>query len=219
MTNLDWLSQSVCSTEALGFDATYADAYALLSQVNTWEKFHGARAEDGVAARQAFERALALDPQLPEAQLARGLYAVYVSDDLDQALVDLGAVVKSRPNSAEAHWVLGLALRRNGRMEEALSQLSLAWDLDPLNKIYADGPYVTLRGLRRIPEAIAQIDIWLARFPGDPDFYFYRAQLEARLRNSSEPLHAVLRDHGHLFDADMRKLVEIGDGAVRRALP
>ena len=105
--------------------------------------------------------------------------------------------------------MLGLALRRSGRMEEALNHLLLAWELDPLNASYSSGAYVTLKGLRRIPEAIAQIDLWLTRFPGDPDFYFYRAQLEARLRKSGEPLHALLRDRGHLFDADTRILIEL----------
>ena len=65
--------------EALRFDPDYADALALLSQANTWRHFYSPRLADGVAARQAFERALTIDPQLPEARLARGLYAMYVA--------------------------------------------------------------------------------------------------------------------------------------------
>ncbi|MGH8674438.1 MAG: TIR domain-containing protein, partial [Burkholderiales bacterium] len=58
--------------EALRFDSDFADALSLLSQANTWTFFFSRRPEDGVAAVQPFERALAIDPQLPEAQLARG---------------------------------------------------------------------------------------------------------------------------------------------------
>ncbi|HET7064644.1 MAG TPA: TIR domain-containing protein, partial [Rudaea sp.] len=123
--------------EAVAFDPDYADAQALLSQAQTWTFFARRLPADGAAAKKTFERALAIDAQLPEAQLARGLYMMYVADDLDGALVDLASVVLLRPNSATAHSALGFALRRRARFDEALGHQIRARDLDPLNQAYA----------------------------------------------------------------------------------
>ena len=194
--------------EALRFDPDYADALALLSQAYTWTYFYRPRPADGAAARQAFERALAIDPQLPEAQLARGLYAMYVTADLDQALADLAAVVRLRPNSAAAHSALGMALRRRGRMTESLVHAVRAWDLDPLNHAYDGSPIITLLGLRRYPEAIEQTTLYSKRFPNSPDGYLTRAHLESYLQHSVEPLRAALREHGNVFDPLYHKVIE-----------
>jgi TolB-like protein len=193
--------------EALRFDPDYADALALLSRANTWAFFFSRRPEDGAAAKSAFERALAIDPKLPEAHLARGMYAMYVAADLDQALAELEAVVQARPNSAEAHSYLGWALRRRGRIADALEQQVRASDLDPLNLAYT-GPVITLLGLRRYPEAVEWTKTNSKRFPNEPDWYFTRARIEGYLQNSAEPLRTALRDHGTLLDPPYHKAIE-----------
>ncbi len=195
--------------EAVRLDPNYADAYALLSQANTTRYVLIAeRPEFGVAAKQNLERAYALDPQSPDAQLARGLYTLYVSKNPAQALTDLAAVVKLRPNSAPAHNAYGFALRRAGRMDEALEHLVRAWDLDPLNLAYDSPGIVTLIGLRRYPEAIKHAELDFARFPNDVDSFLVRARLEARIQNSSEPMRAALRDYGTQIAPPARKLFE-----------
>jgi TolB-like protein len=194
--------------EATRLDPDYADAQALLSRVHTWAYFFGRRAEDGTAARKAYERALAIDPKLADAQLARGMYAMYVTTDIDQALADLSAALQSRPNSAEAHQVLGFALRRRGRMQEALEHFERAADLDPLNETYGESPVVTLIALRRWPEALARIDVNRRRFPNDLRRDAWRAWVEAQSRNDTEPLRAALRTLGPKLDRSTRSELE-----------
>ena len=195
--------------EALRYDPDYVDALALLSQAHTFLYQRYERPEDRVKALQAADRAFLIDPNLPEARLARGLYALYVSLDPDQALTDLEAVVQLRPNSALAHEALGFALRRRGRVAEALPHLVRAWDLDPLNGAYVDAPRVTLIGLNRFPEAIEQTKPWAKRFPDDVTAYLTRGYLEGLLQHSVEPLRAALRDHGHSLDPPDHAGVEI----------
>jgi TolB-like protein/Tfp pilus assembly protein PilF len=196
--------------EAVALDPSYSDALALLSQVDTFEFQHSQRSEDGARAKQAFERALAADSQLPEVQLARGLYAMYVSDNLDQAIIDLNGVLRTRPNSSRAHATLGFALRRRGRMTEALEHFQRAWDLDPLNVAYAGSPVVTLLGLRRFPEAIEWTNLVARRFPDDPDQYISRARLDAYLHNSVEPLRTLLLTHRNLLEPLDQRVIEAG---------
>jgi TolB-like protein/Tfp pilus assembly protein PilF len=185
---------------ALRIDPDFTDALTLLSQTDTWAYFVGGHREDAVKAEQSLRRALALDPHFPDTLLARGLYALYVSHDLEQATNDLSAAVLLRPNSSRAHAALGFALRRRARWSEGLEHLSRAWDLDPLNVDYATAPFNTLVGLRRYPEAIEQANLFTKRDPTDARGYLGRATIEGYLQRSAAPLRAVLREHGRLLD-------------------
>jgi TolB-like protein len=195
---------------AVKLDPGYAEAYAWLSLVNTslFYKTVPRHPEDGVAARHAFERAFEIDPDLPEARLARGMYATDVALDPGQATVDLQAVVRSRPSSAWAHLVLGLTLRRLGRMDEALGHFVRAWDLDPLNQANSLQPLVTLLGLRRWPEAIEQSVLQLRRFPDDAWHSMFRAHIESVAHHDVEPMRVALREHGQEVDAKARAVIE-----------
>ena len=193
---------------ALRLDPDYTDALALLSQACTWLFFKLQHEADGACARKNYERALALDPRLPEARLARGLYEMYVTADLDQAFADLDAVVRMRPNAADAHSVLGFVLRRRSRFDEAMAHFTRAWDLDPLNHAYDGGTFTTLLGLRRYPELLDQTRLYQRRFPADTSIYIYRAFIEARLQHSVEPVRGALRDHGNALSIGDRKIAE-----------
>jgi TolB-like protein/Tfp pilus assembly protein PilF len=191
--------------EAVRFDPDYTDALALLSQTYIWAFQAKGHHEDAVEAQQALQRALAIDPQLPEGILARGAYTMYVMHDPDRAMADLEVAVRVRPNSVRAHAALGFALRRRARWGEALGHLDRARDLDPLNRVYAWGSLNTLEGLRRYPEALGQCKLLVQRFPNDPNFHWWQAMIESYLQHSVEPLRALLRDHRALFDvADLK---------------
>ncbi len=179
--------------ESIRMDPNFSDAYAFLSQIYTTDFTNHADPKLGDVARQAYERAFAIDPQLPEAKLARGLHALYVDKNLDQALNDLGEVVVLRPNSAEAQSSLGLALRRAGRSADSIAPFSRAYEIDPLNLRYGPRLGQTLLGLRRFPEAFRHQETILARFPGNGFLRWLRAYVQSRLQRSSEPLQAVWR--------------------------
>jgi TolB-like protein/Tfp pilus assembly protein PilF len=196
--------------EAVQLDPDYADALALLAQSYILTFQNSSRPEDGAKAKQALERVVAADPQLPEVQLARGLYSMYVSGNIDQAMVDLDTVIRLRPNSSRVHEFLAFALRRRGRAAEALEHFQRAWDLDPLNYAYLGGPAGTLLGLRRFPEVIEWTKLFAKRFPNSSDSYVARARIESYLQNSVEPLRTLLRTHGNLIDPVEQHVIEAG---------
>ena len=195
--------------EALRFDPECADALALLAQAHVWAYFEGHTPADAAAARQAYERALAIDPDLPEAVLARGLYAMYAGDNLDQALDDLTVVARRRPNSAQAHESLGFALRRKARFAEALEQQQVSLELDPLSGRYYEHVLTTLQGLRRFPEALELTHVFERRFPNEPEVYAVRAHIQGYLTGGFvAPLRSALGEHGTQFVAETRKALE-----------
>lgn len=196
--------------QAVRLDPDYADALALLSQACTGMYFDKENEADARCAKENYERVLALDPQLPEARLARGVYELYVAKDLERAIADLQDVAQLRPNSAEAHFALAAALRRAGRLNEAIVHFSRAWDLDPLNPYYSGQTEVTLLGLRRYPEMVDQIKLAQRRFPADAGNYFEIAQIQCRIQHSLEPLRLALREHGDTLPKEDRTATEAG---------
>jgi len=195
--------------EAIALDPEFADAWALLSQAHGWTFFATSKPEEGASAKDAFERAFAIDPALAEARLARGIYELYVTRDLDRAIADFDEYSKLRPSSGIAEAMLGFALRRKARFDEAIAHFDRAWVLDPLNEAYSGGTLTTLLALRRYPEAIARIDVFRARFPTRHRALFTQARIEGQIRGGDiEPLRRALAEHGHLLDAAGRTGVE-----------
>jgi serine/threonine-protein kinase len=69
-------------------------------------------------ARRASEKALALDPSLPEAQLALGRILL-ATGETEKGIQILKKVLERQPKDADALRVLAMALTKAGRLEEA----------------------------------------------------------------------------------------------------
>jgi TolB-like protein len=115
---------------AVGIDPSYAPAWDALGRRYYWDSTYG----DGGApmlsrSDSAFERALALDPNLISAagalitnQMDRG--------NIGRAYAQASALVKRRPESPSAHFVLSYVLRYAGLLDEAARECNTAFRLD-----------------------------------------------------------------------------------------
>jgi tetratricopeptide (TPR) repeat protein len=121
----------------------------------------------GEAARSDIGRALALQPDLPEAFVARGAYHTYVTVDPERGLVDLERALAVAPNDAETQWRAGMTLRRLGRFDEALAHYERAVRLSPSDKWYAFVFADTLTALGRHDEADRAFTVFIERHPSD----------------------------------------------------
>lgn len=89
--------------------------------------------EAHLLARNNIDRALALDPQQPEAYVARGM--LYADEyRYDEALASLEQAIAINPSLAEAWTWRGRLLYRFGRIKESKRSLLKALELDPLHK-------------------------------------------------------------------------------------
>jgi TolB-like protein len=195
-TNVDGDQVRHLLEQSLHLDPQYADAAALLSYVCTMIFALGDGKTYADCSRDNYTRALKIDPQLPEAQLARGLYEQYVAKDLGQAMPDFVAVVRLRPNTPQAHTALGRALRKSGRMDEALAHFQRAWELDPLSNGGSHMVLTTLAGLRRLPELLAARRLFQQRFPSIAYARIDVARTEGLMQHSLEPVRLALRRYG-----------------------
>lgn len=117
--------------KSVGLDADFAPAWLLLGR----RYYIAGRYGDGgnimlERSKSAEERALALDPDYTEA--ATSLVGWYVEGgDLPKAFARAEDLVRRRPDSADAHYMLGYTLRYAGLLEEAAQQCEIAFSLDP----------------------------------------------------------------------------------------
>jgi TolB-like protein len=195
--------------QALRLDPNYADAAALLSALCTLQFALDNDQSHTNCARDNYLRALTIDPQLPEARLARGLYEMYVAKDLEQATADFNDVVRLRPNSVLAQNALGRALRKHGQMTEGLAHFLHSWELDPLSNGASHLVLTTLAGLRRYPELLAARRLFQQRFPSIAFARIDVARTDAQIQNTIEPLRTAIRQYGSTLSTDERNRAEV----------
>ena len=160
--------------EAIALEPGFALAYALRAKVRV-DMFNETRDDSiGEAAHSDIERALALQPGLPEAFVARGAYHTYVTADPQRGLVDLEQALAVAPNDAETQWRAGMTLRRLGRFDEALAHYERAVRLSPSDKWYAVVVASTLTELGRHDEANQAFTVFIERHPSDLHLRMWR---------------------------------------------
>jgi len=117
---------------ALDLDPNFALAVARYSQLESWivHTFDptSARREK---ARALAERALQLQPDLPEAHLARGVSYYYGDNDYDAALKEFEIAQRGLPNESEIYLYIGSIQRRQGKWAESTANMEKAVNLNP----------------------------------------------------------------------------------------
>jgi serine/threonine-protein kinase len=186
---------------AVGLDPGYALAFGRLSTLHA-EAYEYAldRSEQRLRlAREAADRAIRIDPELPEGHLALGYY-YYVVRDLDLALEELAIAERGLPGSAWFLWVRALVLKRQGEWDEALASLERALALSPREPYLLFELGTTYFSLRSYEEAEAHFDRALALQPDAVEVAVLRAFVPLFGRGDTGPLRALAEAIPLAFD-------------------
>jgi TolB-like protein/Tfp pilus assembly protein PilF len=117
---------------AIELDPNFALAIARYSQLESWLLHDGDRApERREKARGLAERALQLQPDLPEAHLALGFSYYYGDSNYDAALREFEIARRGLPNESEVYLAIGAIQRRQGKWAESTANLEKAVSLNP----------------------------------------------------------------------------------------
>ena len=117
---------------AIELDPNFALAIARYSQLESWLLHEGDRApERRDKARTLAERALQLQPDLPEAHLALGFSYYYGDNNYDAALREFEIAQRGLPNESEVYLAIGAIQRRQGKWAESTANLQKAASLNP----------------------------------------------------------------------------------------
>jgi TolB-like protein len=131
--NLERLRQSEQLYErAIELDPNFALAIARYSQLESWIVHDRERTvERREKARTLANRALQLQPNLPEAHLALGFSYYYGDNDYDAALKAFEIARRGLPNESEVYMAIGAIQRRQGNWAESTANLEKAVSLSP----------------------------------------------------------------------------------------
>ena len=164
-----------CFEQAVELDPMYSAAYAGLSEVCTalgYTTFLPAP-EASRAALEAAERAVTLDPSLPEGHTALGWTKTLFAIDMRTAERDFQRALEIAPGYAPAHGYYALLLCGLGRFDQALDHASQARHHDPLWMMM---PFIMSQVLicaRKFQEAEHQMRELLALDPNFDGCYWY----------------------------------------------
>jgi TolB-like protein/Flp pilus assembly protein TadD len=117
---------------AVELDPNFALAIARYSQLESWMARDIDRApERREKARTLAERALELQPDLPEAHLARGYSYYWGDNNYGAALKEFEIAQRGLPNESEVYLAIGAIQRRQGKWAESTANLEKAASLNP----------------------------------------------------------------------------------------
>lgn len=125
---------------ALKIDEGYALAWCVLADCITWRAIRGMAApvEAAKEAIAAVNKALEIDPRLPDAYASKGLLLTHTGA-LAEGLRALEKAVELNPGYAEAYNLLGRALYSYERIPESLAAIEKSLNLDPLSMMVYTG--------------------------------------------------------------------------------
>jgi TolB-like protein len=165
--------------EAVRLDPSFVLAWAYLSIAQSLSYWLGydASAARLSAAKEAVDRAVALDPNLPETHLALGYHRYYGERDFAGALTEFHQAEEGLPNNSHVARAIALIHRRLGHWDEAVAGLKRAVELDPRNVAASSLLAFTYRVQRRFPEALATADRILALEPNNSTALWIKASV------------------------------------------
>lgn len=185
---------------AIALDPNYAPAQASLAIAYAQMGFLSIvpRNEASHKAKEAAERALALDDTLAEAHTALA-YATFLFDwDWHGSDIEFRRSLELNPNSADAHLLYSLYLTFSGRFDDAIRENQVAIRLDPLNAFVNFNLGWTYYIARRYAEGISFMQDLQRRHPDYPYAHHHLAALYAGLGKCSDAL--VEAEHNPGFD-------------------
>ena len=138
-----WFEKAISSyEEAVSIDPSYALAHAAMAEAYIYNAFFGwqTHRESIVKGKESIEKALQLDPALPEAHLMKAFVATYHDWDGPTAAREYRRALELYPNSSRSLMRYAIFLEfYEERHKEALETIDKAEELDPLDllvKIY-----------------------------------------------------------------------------------
>lgn len=152
-----WTSSIRYYEQALKLDPDYALAYCGIADTYAYMGGVVMPSKEAVVKEKEFaQKALELDPELPEAHLSLAC-ALGGAFDWRNAQVEFDRAIELNPNLAWAYEIYAWFLGGLGRLDEAIAKDKKAIELDPLNSFFQSALAYFLYHARRYDDAIVQI--------------------------------------------------------------
>ena len=169
--------------KAIARDPNFAPAYSGLADAYAYlaETFVSAPNEVMPKAREAATKAVALDDNSAAAHTSLGAVMLDYDRDIPGAQRELRRAVQLNPGSSYSHHWYAHSLEAQGRLPEAMKEMRVALDLDPLSLPVTWDIGNELICARQFEEAARHLSKAHDLFPNNPIIEFLRAESFNRL--------------------------------------
>jgi TolB-like protein/Tfp pilus assembly protein PilF len=180
---------------AVELDPSFALAWAALARTHDnlyW--FYIDRSDARLTrVKEAVDRALRLQPELPEAHVAAGYYHYHGHLDYESALREFNIAAKSRPNDSDILSSIGFVERRLGKWDDARANITKAATLDPRSVETSEEAGLTLMWVRSYPEAEPFLRRPTTLAPDQPTGYGWLAEFYLVWKGDRAATASVIR--------------------------
>jgi serine/threonine protein kinase/tetratricopeptide (TPR) repeat protein len=192
----DMLTSVKMYEKAVELDNTFAIAYAQLSDalLNLYWFYYDRTEECLAKAKEAADKAMTLNPDLPEAHWALGMYYYHGLLDYEHALEQFGIAQKSQPNNSGILEAIGWVKRRQGKFEECLENFKKVLELDPQSFTNAVILAETYSLMRQYKDAERRFDLAISLAPNTSRAYVYKAWLYLSWMGNTEKAREVMEN-------------------------
>jgi len=175
-TKLNGREPIVMFDSAIALDPNFALAWAQKSKACTELSFGGGLENFPYrdTALHSAERALELNPNLPEAHIALGTYHNFLGTDYDRALAEFAVAHSEIHANADLSQAIGIVKMRQGKWDEAVEEFEEAARLDPLNTTRYYWLANLFAQLRDFKKADQYVNRSFALAPGNADAVFMK---------------------------------------------
>ena len=178
--------------QATALDPSFALAYAQLSRLQSWLYQSidptPARLEK---ARAAADEALRLQPELPEAHMAKGFLYYYGERNYDAALREFATARKGLPNEAGIFRAIAAIERRQGKWDASTRHYLRAVSLNPNDAVLIENLALNYMSLRDYPNAAKTFDRAIALAPDAFEIKIERAWVDVHWKGDFARFHAL----------------------------
>jgi TolB-like protein/Flp pilus assembly protein TadD len=170
--------------------ATLAYCYSLLSGAGFGSLPDGPAHQK---ARDAVQRALAIDETLPEAHAALAYIKFRIDWDWDQADAEFRRTIDLKPGYSTAHEWYALFLAVHKRSDEALREMNIAHELDPMSLAVNNGLGRVYHYRGEMEKAVEQFHHTLELDPGYGEAYFSLSMAYLKMKKYKEAEEEMMK--------------------------
>ncbi len=121
-------------------DSLFAAAYAQRAKMHMyiyWNKNEGWQGHD-LLGKEDIEKGMQLNPDLIEIKFIKAVSYYWLDREYDKSIKNLTELKSEAPNMADLYAFTAYNLKRQGKLEESVSELKKGIQLDPFNANYID---------------------------------------------------------------------------------
>src|ERR1051325_6167806 len=199
---------------AIDLDPYFALALARYSQLESWMvRTHDSSSEHRERARSLAQRALQLQPDLPEAHLALGFSYYYGDNNYEAALKEFEVAQRGLPNESDAYLAIGAIQRRQAKWAEYTANLEKAASLNPKDTWPLQNLALNYQMLRNFDAANKTVDRALQINPKAIGLWEIKAKLALGERGDLGMCEQVLEKVKSFPMSDEERLTMVGGEA------